>query len=463
MNFPRLPVPSRLSGPGLLLSLALSVSSATAQGQASTQASTQTATLTLADALARLADSPSVTQAALSVKVAGQNLQASRAALGLTVSVNGNAAYAGASTATDGMATSNLSGSAGVNASLGLLPWSSSQTALRTAERSLALAQAKLSAAQNTARLNVAQQYLNAVVAAQDVTLAEKTLALRQRQLMVAQTQQANGNATAQDVLTAQANVQAAQGTQIQARASVDTARRSLSAALGSDVTGLSLTSLPAETFTLPELPALVTQARSSRSEVIDAQNSLLAAQDALATQQREARLPDLTASVRYGPGSGGLNATLNVKQGTLGAGYSVPFGSTGTGTEASRLQASISGSYVVYSPALQAQVTAAQASVTQAELSLNVARQTVELDVRGKYAAAQTAVLAVQTAATQVQVAQVALDTARTRLQAGTATGDDVTQAELNLEQAGRNLISARVQAQIALLQLTSAAGGSA
>lgn len=429
--------------------------------------SAQSGNLSLEDALVRLNDTPSVTQAALSVKVAQQNLQASRAALGLTVSVTGNAAYTGASmvTAADGTATTNastLSGSAGVNASLGILPWSSAQTALRSAERGLALAQSRLAAAQNTARLNVAQQYLNAVIASQDVQLAGRTLALRQRQLTVAQAQQQNGNATAGDVLSAQANVQAAQGSQVQAQASLDTALRSLSAALGSDVTGQTLTSTPAETFTLPELTPLVIQARQSRSEVIDAQNTLLEAQDSLAQQQRDAKLPDLSASVRYGPtGSGGLTASLNVKQGTLGAGYTVPFGNSGS--DVNRLSASISGSYVLYSPALQAQVTAAQASVTQAQLSLSVAQQTAELDVRSKYAAAQSAVLALQTAATEVQVSRLALETAQTRLQAGTATQDDVTQAELNLQQSQRNLQSARAQAQIALLQLTNAAGGPA
>lgn len=439
-------------------------------GHASAQGSTSSTPLTLEAALTRLTNAPSVTQAALSVQVAQQNLQAARAALGLTVSVTGNATYASsaANDATNANASgSSLSGSAGVNASLGLLPWSNAQTSLRTAERNLALAQARLTATQNTARLNVAQQYLNAVIAAQDVTLAGKTLTLRQRQLAVQQTQQQNGNATAQDVLTAQANVQAAQGAQVQAQASLDNARRGLSAALGSDALGsdlsnLTLTSTPSESFTLPELTPLVMQARTARSEVIDAQNTLLAAQDALAAQQRDAKLPDLTASVRYGPaGSGGLNANLNVKQGTLGAGYTVPFG--GSSSDTNRLSASISGSFVVYSPALQAQVTAAQASVTQAQLSLSVAQQNAELDVRSKYAAAQSAVLNVQTAVTQVQVAQLGLDTARTRLQAGTATQDDVTQAELNLEQAGRNVLNARAQAQIAVLQLLNAAGGNA
>ena len=43
-------------------------------------------------------------------------------------------------TSTATTTASTLSGSAGINASLGILPWSSAQTALRSAERGLALA-----------------------------------------------------------------------------------------------------------------------------------------------------------------------------------------------------------------------------------------------------------------------------------------------------------------------------------
>lgn len=421
--------------------------------------------LTLEAALARLAQSPSVTQAQLAVQVAQTNLNASRAALGLSVSVTGNAAYTGSySTTVSGTATdvpSSTSGSAGVSASLGILPWSSAQTSLRSAQRSLSLAEAKLIAAQNSARLNVVQQYLNAVVATQDIVLADKTLALRQRQLTVAQTQKANGNATDSDVLSAQAAVQSAQAAQLQASASLQSARLSLGAALGSDLSGVTFPTAPNQTFTLPDVNTLVAQARTGRWEVLDAQNTLGSAQDNLDQLRRDATLPDVTASLRYGPaGSGGLNASLNLKQGTLGAGYSVPFGDS-AGSGGNRVVASVSGSYVVYSPAQKAQISAAQANVTQAQLTVSVQQQTIELDVRTKYSAAQASLVTLQSSATQVQVAELGLSTAKTRLQAGTGTADDVTTAELALAQAQRNLSNARATAQINVQALLNAAGG--
>lgn len=428
-------------------------------------ASAQTATtFTLEDALSQLEAAPSVTAARLSVQTAQTNLNAARTALGLTVSVNGNAGYTNPSTGTaaDGTATttaSSLSGAAGVNVSLGLLPWSSNGSGLSSAERGLALAQVNLNAAQNAARLNVAQQYLAAVLATQDVDIAARTLALRQRQLTVAQTQQGSGNATAGDVLSAQAAVQSAEGAGVQATASLDAARRGLEAALGSSVGDVAFSTQPPETLALPDVAVLVAQARASRSEVIQAQNTLAAAQETLNTQQREASLPDLTASVRYGPGgSGGLTTALNLQQGTLSAGYSLPLGNDAS---ASRLSASVTGSYVVYSPAQKAQLSAADAGVTQARLSLQVAQQNAELDVRTRYSTLQTSLITVQTRTTAVQVAQLALETAQTRLQAGTGTADDVSAAELDLAGAGRDLLAARITAQTNLIQLQNAAGG--
>lgn len=483
MNAPPLPRPSpdrtaarRTRRPGsLLLGLALHLGTlglgALGPGSLAAAQTAQTAPaateLTLDAALARLAQAPSVTQASLSVGVAQTNLNAARAALGLSVSVSGNAGYTGGGAATDssGETTTvagSLSGSAGVNVSLGLLPWSSSQNSLLAAQRSLTLAQSRLVAAQAAARLNVAQQYLAGVIATQDVTLADQTLALRQRQLEVAQTQRQSGNATDEDVLSAQAAVQSAQATQLQARASLDAARLGLGAALGTDLGAVSFTTAPGESFTLPDLAALVARARGTLPDVVSARNDLADAQQTLADQQRDATLPDLTASVRYGPsGSGGLNASLNLKQGTASAGYTVPLGTGSSSSGTNRVVASVTGSYVVYSPALKAQVSAAQANVTQAQLTLNVTQQNAELNVRTRYATAQASLISLQSLATGVEVARLGVQTAQTRLTAGVGTADDVTQAQLAQGQAERALQNARATAQINLIQLENAAGG--
>lgn len=424
-------------------------------------ASAQTTPLTLEAALARLAQSPPVTQSALSVQVAQTNLAAARTALGLSVSVTGNATYSGASTnsAADGTAptASSLGGAVGAQVNLGVLPWASNQTSLRAAERALRRSQAQLKTSEAAARLNVTQQYFSGLLATQDLSLAERTLALRQRQLTVVQGQQNAGNATTEAVLSAQANVQSAQSARFQAQANLESARRALSAALGQELGEFTFSSGPDETFTLPDVVALVASARAGRTEVTDARNDLEAAQDALATKQRAATLPDLTANVRYGPSSGGLSASLNLQQGTAGVGYSLPLSTAGK--VESRLSASISGSYTLYSPAQKAELSAAQATVTQAELTLSVQQQNVELDVRTKYSALQSALLTVQSRESAVQVSAQARQTAQARLQAGTATAGDISSAEITLAQAQRDLLAARISAQLALLTLQNAA----
>ncbi|KQR23037.1 TolC family protein [Deinococcus sp. Leaf326] len=485
MNAPPLRRPSRARTTLLTLALGLGPLAAAQTGPAAAPASTAPATptaipetaagsaagatdLTLETALARLAQAPSVTQAALSVQVAQTNLNAARAALGLSVSVSvsGSAGYTGGSAVTDGSGETttegSLSGSAGVNVSLGLLPWSSSQNSLQAAQRSLTLAQSRLVAAQAAARLNVVQQYLAGVIAAQDVTLADQTLTLRQRQLEVAQTQRQSGNATDEDVLSAQAAVQSAQASQLQARASLDAARLGLGAALGTDLGPVSFVTAPPESFALPDLAALVARARTTLPDVVSARNDLADAQQTLADQRRDQTLPDLTASVRYGPASsGGLNASLNLKAGTASAGYTVPLNSGSSAGGTNRVVASVTGSYVVYSPALKAQVSAAQANVTQAQLTLNVTQQNAELNVRTRYATAQSGLITLQSLATGVEVARLGVQTAQTRLAAGVGTADDVTQAGLALGQAQRALQNARLTAQINLIQLDNAAGG--
>lgn len=460
---------------GLPLALALSAALVVASGPALAQtapvtpaaaqvSAPQASMYTLEQAYAQLAGAPSVTRAALSVQVAQQNLDAARSALGLTVSVNGNASYASAAgTASDGAATqtASLGGNAGVSVSLGLLPWSNSQSSLRASERSLALARATLQEAQRSARLNVTQAYFDAVLATQDLTISAQTVALRARQLQVAQAQDAAGNAAPEAVLSAQAALQAAQSTAAQAQGTLETAQRTLESALGVSLGRVTFSPPAQATLTLPDVAALVARARTSRADVISAQNTLAAAQDTLDSATRDSALPDLTASVGYGGGSAGtLSASLNLKQGTLSSAYSVPVGSSASGS-GGRLTASLSGSYVVYSPAQRASLSADQAAVTQAALSLTVAQQNVELDVRSRFITAQQALTAVQTRQTQVQVAQQQLATAQARVQAGTATPDDVQSAELTLAQARRDLLSARLNAQITLIQLDNAAGG--
>lgn len=420
--------------------------------------------LTLRQALEYLNQSPSVQQAQLSLQAAQTTFDAARASRGLTVTALGSAEYSGPYTTTRTGSPvnvdSSLSGLAGVNVSVGVFPWSGSQAGLRRAQWALKYAQARLIAAQNGAKLNVMQQYFNGVLATWDVQLADQSLAVAQRRLAVTQAQQANGNATAQAVLSAQASVQSAQAAQVQAASSLQQARLSLSGALGRPLGDVQFNDQPAETLTLPDVETLVKQARAGHSDVIYAMQQLSSAEDALETARINASIPDVTASVNYGPAPGtGLGASLNLQQGTVGASYRQPI--PGNQDTTSHLSASLNASYVLYSPARRAEVMSAQANVQQSQVSLGVAQQTVELNVRAAYSTLQNTLSTVQIQAAQVQVAQAALDAAKLSLQAGTGTPDAVQSAELSLAQAQRSLLSARMTAQLNLLQLIISSGG--
>ena len=352
-----------------------------------------------------------------------------------------------------------------------MLPWASNQAALFAAQRSLNYAKAVRLENISSARVNAAQQYQSAYLAQLDVAVAAQNLTSAQQVLAAAQVQRRQQNATAESVLQAQAALQTAQASQAAAQTNLDTARRSLSATLGTPldtVTFVSAPSLPLSldasglaALGLGDVGALVTQAVAASSSVVQAQNTLASAQDALAQQQRDRSLPDLTLSASYGPGGSGLTAGLSLKDGTANAGYTQSLGQlTGSSSAASSLNLSLSGSYAVYSPAATAQIASTQAQVSQAELSLTLARQTAELDLRQKYSDALTALGAVSAKATLEERARVALQTAQARLAAGTATHNDVTAAQVAFAQAQRDTQAARSAAALTLFKLQAAAG---
>lgn len=446
-----------------------------------TQAAPVATSLSLADALARLGSAPQVVQANLALNRAQRDLDAAQAGLSLNVTVGGNASYSSAAasagstgTGSGGTSGSSGSGSSGLNGSLnlkataGVLPWAQSRTALAAAQRSLNYARAVRQENINSARLNVVQQYQSAYLSQLDLQVAAQNLQSAQQTLSAVQLQRSQQNATQESELQAQASLQTAQASQQAAGTALDTARRSLSATLGTDLSGLTFDSAPdlpasldAAGLTglgLGDVNALVAQAIANSSDVVQAQNTLASAQDTLEQQQRDRSLPDLTLSANYGPGSAGLGAGLSLRDGTANVGYTQPLNAS---SAASSLSLSVSGSYTIYGPAANAQIASTQAQVSQAQLSLTLARQTAELGVRQQYGDTLTALGAVTARVTLQQRADVALQTARARLAAGTGTQNDVTSAQAADAQAQRDTQAARAAAALSILKLQLAAGG--
>lgn len=95
-------------------------------------------------------------------------------------------------------------------ASMGVLPWSSSADAIRSAQRALERAILTRRDARNNLYIALHTQYFNLRQAQTDLTIAQATLALRERQLQVVTAQNQAGSATLGDLLTAQQNLDAA-------------------------------------------------------------------------------------------------------------------------------------------------------------------------------------------------------------------------------------------------------------
>ena len=411
------------------------------------------APFTLGDALNLLPNSPQWRQADLAYQAAQQALRSAQAGAGLSLAAGGSASVVGGS----------LSASVDASASLNVLPWSSTNDAIRSAERALVTARTTLATTRAKLRLTVTQQYFAARLAEQDLAVAQQTSALRQALLAAATAQRVQNTATQETLLTRQADAQQAAASLASAQSSLQTGTFALAGTLGVTLTGVTFSSAASLPDDPGDLNALVARALAQRAEVVGATESLASAQADLDAARRSRSLPALSATLKYGgsgSGAGGtsLSTGLDLQSGDLTASFSQPL--TGSQNGGS-LSLGVSASYAILDPAADAKIASAQLSVSSAQTGLALARQTVEQDVRQQVAQLAAARGALEAARTRVQAAQTALDTTRAQLAAGLAVATDVTSAQLNLLSANRDLENALETAQIAAASLQTATGG--
>lgn len=433
-----------------------------ALGVAGAQAATPATALALPDLLARLPNAPAWLQADLALQAAQRNLEAARAASGLTLGVGGSLS------ATTSSGTSSLSSGLNVTAGAGVLPWTGTQDAIRAAERDLVTARAQQAASRASLRLTVQQQYFAARLAQINLDLAQQTVELRTALVAAANAQRALGAASQETVLTRTADLQTAQTALDSARQTLQQATFALAATLGTPLSGVTFSTAPADPGDGGDLNALITQALAGRSSIVAADQTLQAAQDSLGIAQRDRSFPNLSATLRYGQAGSSdagssVSGSLNLKTGALSASLNPAF-SGNTGTNA--LSVGVTASFNLLDPAADARISGARTQLSSAQLNLSLARQNAELDVRQKYASLAGARGALASAQTRVQGAQTALDTANAQLAAGSATPTDVLSATVNLRTAQRDLESALETAQLAAAALQTSilsAGASA
>ncbi|PTA68513.1 transporter [Deinococcus arcticus] len=453
----------------LCAALALSLSVAHAQSTSPSPAATPPPaltpappTLTLPELLLALRASPGWRGADLSYQAAALALQSARTRAGLSLSAGADGSlsrvpwnggeWKGAATVT-------------LSASVAVLPWSPALEGVRSAERALGAAALDLRAARaaQTAALFQALGGLRRAQAGLEAAQAGRTLA--ERVLAITEAQRAAGLTTDAGVLDRRAGLEAAVAGQESAARAVTQAAQALTRLLGTPVSvGAGVLNPPLPDLTpAGDLETLLARALRQRPEVARAQAAVADAQAGLAAARLDARLPDVSASVRAGQladaqGGGGrtVGASLNLKAGVLGVQASVPLRDTDSAVSGVAL--SLSAALPLLGRPQAAALSQAELGLQQAELALASARQATELDVRTRLSALEDERAALPGARTRVQSAETALQNARARLDAGLGTTLDLAQAELALLQARHALQAAQDSVALAGLALAQA-----
>ncbi len=423
-------------------------------------------TLTLQSVLAGLSQSLTWQSSDLTYAAAQRALDSARAAAGLKISAGTDGSLNVPLNSSNGSSTSTTTSlSLNASASLTVLPWSSNYDAVRTQERALYRAGLDRQDSRNTLALNAIQQYFNARVAALDLVNARSSEVVASQQTSVAEKQFQSGQLSKDSLETTRKNQQNAQVNTLQAQQNAELTRLQLFQTLNLSPNDSELSTTPAARA-VPggTLETLIVGALTKRSDVLAAQSRVSDANDALQNAQRDRLLPSATVSASVGQnsssGSGGSSVTgsLNLGQGTATVSAQTPV--TGTNTTPTSLTVSASLSVPIVSPAADAKISSAQNSLDSARKSLENTRQSAALDVRQKYNDATLQTRKLEYSRKVVSNAQSALEIAQKRLELGALTALDVTQAELTVKQAERDLEAQTVSQLLAVYRLENAVG---
>jgi outer membrane protein len=430
-------------------------------------------TLTLNHARQQLPNSLEWQSADLSFAAVGQNLNAARAATGLSVTVGGDAqagvvviGSSATSTSTKVTAgTTAASFSVSTSASLALLPWSAAFDGVRTATRAYDRAALDLRDTRNTLAINLTQLYQNARVAQLDLNNARSSERVAAQQLAVATKQQQNGQLSHDSLENTRRLLENAKLTTRQAIQNLELSRTQLFNAFGATDAGETLEPpTPAISATTP-LEPLIQTALTQRVDVLKAISRVGDAEDALNVATRNRLLPSGSVGVSFGQGSGGTNlaSNLGIATGNLSVSASTPLtGSNPTATNptATSLTVWLSANVAVFDPNADAKVRSASLSLDAARKSVESTRQAAALDVRQKHA---DALLQRQRYTYQQQVldnASSAVETANQRLALGSITALEVAQAQLTVSQARRDLENQLGTLNLSINKLENAIG---
>jgi len=376
---------------------------------------------------------PTIVAARQAVTAAEAAVVLAKSGRGPTFTASGTTGTAGGGTSTS---TAGFSASVGIGASYVLYDSGQIAYAVKQAEANLQSARFALEAARQDVSLTVATGYISVLTAQRNVTVRDQLVAQNQELLRLAEGQFRAGAVARADVVSAQANLAAAEGDLISARNAVDQTKASLNAAIG-QAAALPMAVAPAPTvpiitLTLASLVTFVDE----RPEVRKAMADIVAA----------------AAAVQLAQAGGGLRLTLN---GAV------------TRAEAPTEQTTYSISTTASIPVSDAGRTAA--SVAQANANLEAAKARIETARLNAQQQSVQAFFNVQNAQARIVSTRAALEfaleslrLAQGRYAAGAGTLIEVTTAQTTLLQAQVNLASAESDQLAGVVNLRYALGRS-
>ncbi len=405
----------------------------------------------------------------LTFETAARQLDAARAAAGLSLSGGGSYAYNARNVGGTVTDAGNLIVS--VNASLTLLPWSPVFDGVRSAARNVQRAALDRADTRNTLALNATTLYYQTRVAVVDLELARANEDLAATQLRNAQVQLQNGQINRDAFAGVQRGVDNARANTLAVQNALQITRIGFFNAINQAPREVGLSDAPMEQA-LPAgaLDVLVQSALSRRSDVLKARSRVDDATDALNNAGRDRWLPVANVNVGVGQFSSSqiqtgpsVNAGVNLQSGSVTSSLSVPLVTpTLPANQPSGTTFTLSAQVTVpvLAPGADARINTARSALETAQAALEATARGADLDVRSRYNDAQTAGARLTVARTALNAARQAFDTAQIRNTNGLNTAVDVETARIAARQAERDLENATVQQLLSVYRLQIALG---
>ena len=347
---------------------------------------------------------------------------------------------------------------------------SKAATELETALWDRADAEAALEQAKIGVALAVAQKYLAALTAEENLRLAEEALRLAQEDERIARVNLEAGVVTGLDVLKAENNTKKAALALERARAQRDLAFDALLLQLGRPFGEALVLAAPPVPATLPsvDLEDLLGTALKTRGEIRQARTNLRKLEANL-TRLKNTTLPAVKITATENQGIYTAKITLDLVTGdiqwSLGGNWeeavpSRPSSWTGT-TTGEGLSLGLEFSWMPFDGgARKAQITALEAQLASARASLAKMEKEIELEIRQRVSDLHLAFKALEEAKAQKELALKARELAALRYREGLALFTELEEATQALAQAELAVAQAEYDLFLAMVRLEAAGG---